>query len=336
MRSMLHTKSATSTAAANIEMTAGIVVKPLAAETRLAIARAPEPGEIRVRIEGCGLCGSNLAVWEGKPWFEYPREPGAPGHEAWGRVDALGEGVSDLALGTRVAMLSDHAFAEYDVTLASNALRLPEALDGTPFPGEPLACAMNVFDRSAVESGQSVAIVGIGFLGAVLTRLAKLAGARVAAISRRAFATKTAQLFGADAVFGLTDASQTAKDALIWNRNQGFDCVIEAAGTQSTLDLSTQLTRERGRLVIAGYHQDGARQIDMQLWNWRGLDVINAHERDPRIYMRGLQAAAEAVATKALDPCPLYTHTFPLSELSKAFEMLRLRPDGFLKALVIP
>jgi len=54
--------------------------------------------------------------------------------------------------------------------------------------------------------------------------------------------------------------------------------VIEAAGQQWPLDLATELTRERGRLIIAGYHQDGPRQINMQLWNWRGLDVINAHE----------------------------------------------------------
>ena len=59
------------------------------------------------------------------------------------------------------------------------------------------------------------------------------------------------------------------------------DRVIEAVGKQWPLDLAAELTREGGRLVIAGYHQDGPRQVNMQLWNWRGFDVANAHERDP-------------------------------------------------------
>ena len=72
--------------------------------------------------------------------------------------------------------------------------------------------------------------------------------------------------------------------------------VIEATGKQWPLDLAAELTAERGRLVIAGYHQDGPRQVNMQLWNWRGLDVINAHERDPAIYVHGVRAAVAAVA----------------------------------------
>jgi NADPH2:quinone reductase len=62
---------------------------------------------------------------------------------------------------------------------------LPSELDGHPFPGEPLGCAMNIFKRAEIRAGQTVAIIGIGFLGALLTQLAAQAGARVIAISRR-------------------------------------------------------------------------------------------------------------------------------------------------------
>jgi hypothetical protein len=55
-------------------------------------------------------------------------------------------------------------------------------------------------------------------------------------------------------------------------------------------DLAGELCAERGRLVIAGYHQDGMRQVNVQLWNWRGIDVINAHERDPQAYVDGMRA----------------------------------------------
>jgi threonine dehydrogenase-like Zn-dependent dehydrogenase len=112
--------------------------------------------------------------------------------------------------------------------------------------------------------------------------------------------------------------------------------VIEATGKQWPLDLSAELTRERGRLVIAGYHQDGPRQVNMQLWNWRGLDVVNAHERDPAIYADGVREAVRAVAIGELDPGPLLTHVYPLSRLDDALTATRDRPDGFMKAIVVP
>jgi len=86
--------------------------------------------------------------------------------------------------------------------------------------------------------------------------------------------------------------------------------------------------------VIAGFHQDGPRQVNLFLWNWRGLDVVNAHERDPREYLEGMRMAIDAVASGQIDPRPLYTHEFPLARVGEAFEAVRTRPDGFLKALV--
>src|SRR5207248_5809352 len=100
------------------------------------------------------------------------------------------------------------------------------------------------------------------------------------------------------------------------------------------LDLAAELTRERGRLIVAGYHQDGVRRVNMGLWNWRGLDVINAHERDAEIYIHGIRKAVQLVASGHLDPSPLYTHVFPLDRLDEALNATRDRPDGFLKALV--
>src|SRR5829696_626968 len=129
---------------------AAVVASPRELDVRQLEFREPEAGEVRVRIEGCGVCASNLPLWEGKPWFEYPMEPGAPGHEAWGRIDAAGAGVSDFAPGDRVAMLSSHAFAEYDFALAAEVVRLPAALDRRPFPAEPLGCAVNIFKRALI------------------------------------------------------------------------------------------------------------------------------------------------------------------------------------------
>src|SRR6185312_8080933 len=174
-------------------MRAAVVVAPGQVEVQEASVPQPGVGQVRVRLEGCGVCASNIPPWEGRPWFTYPMDPGALGHEGWGVVDALGDGATGVELGARVAMLSAHAYAEYDVVESSAVVSLPAALAGEPAPGEPLGCAMNIFKRIGIEAGQTVAIVGIGFLGAILTQLTAKAGARVIAISRRAYALETAR-----------------------------------------------------------------------------------------------------------------------------------------------
>jgi threonine dehydrogenase-like Zn-dependent dehydrogenase len=294
----------------------------------------PGPGQVRLRLEGCGVCASNLTPWEGPEWMQFPTEPGSLGHEGWGRVDALGAGVTGLAVGDRVAALSYKSYAAYDLAEQENVVRLPDALAGQPFPGEPLGCAMNIFRRAGIEAGQTVAIVGIGFLGAILTRLATDAGARVIAISRRPFSLDLARRMGAAEVIPMEDHNGIIEQVRALTGGRFCDRVVEAVGKQWPLDLAAELTMERGRLIVAGYHQDGPRQVNMWLWNWRGIDVINAHERDPKVYMAGIREAVEAVASGRLDPSALYTHRFPLDRLDEALDATRDRPDGFLKALV--
>jgi threonine dehydrogenase-like Zn-dependent dehydrogenase len=313
-------------------MRAAVITRP--GEVEIHQVPVPEPGadEVRVRVEGSGVCASNLAVWDGQPWFTYPQEPGALGHEAWGTIDAVGAAVTRLAPGQRVAMLSSRAYAEYDIVGAEAVVALPPELADQPFPAEPLACALNIFARSAITAGQTVAIVGIGFLGALLTRLASNAGARVLAIGRRPTALALAQHYGAATAIAMDDHWRIIEQVKALTAGRGCDCVIEAVGKQWPLDLAAELTCERGRLVIAGYHQDGPRHVNMQLWNWRGLDVINAHERDPAVYHAGMRAAVESVLSGALDPAPLYTHTFELERLDEALNATRDRPDGFYES----
>jgi threonine dehydrogenase-like Zn-dependent dehydrogenase len=315
-------------------MRAAILTGPGAVRVEAVARPEPGPGQVRIRLEGSGVCASNLTPWAGPNWMRFPTEPGALGHEGWGVIDVVGDGVEGLGVGTRVAALSYKAYAEYDIADADAVVPLPPALAGKPFPGEPLGCAMNIFRRSEIRPGQTVAIVGIGFLGAILTRLASDAGARVIAVSRRPFSLDVARAFGAAETIAMTDHGAIIGQVKELTGGAFCERVIEAVGKQWPLDLSGELTGERGRLVIAGYHQDGPRQVNMWLWNWRGLDVINAHERDPKVYLQGMREAVDAVASGRLDPTPLYTHRFPLERLDQALDATRDRPDGFLKAVV--
>jgi threonine dehydrogenase-like Zn-dependent dehydrogenase len=273
-------------------MQAATVVAPVRVECVEAEPPRPGPGEVLVHVEGCGVCGSSLPLWEGRPWFDYPLAPGAPGHEVWGRLDD----------GRRVVALCFHGYAQLDVAPADTIVELPEELDGVPFPGEALGCAVNVVRRANVRSDEAVAVVGMGFLG---TTVARLLGS-VAEVRRE-------------------------------NQSRGeFDVVIEAAGTQGALDTASALVAPGGRLVVAGFHQDGPRTVDLQSWNWRGIDVVNAHERDRQVVVEGMREAVRLAAEGALDVASLVTHRVALPELARAFELARTRPAGFLKAVVCP
>ena len=315
-------------------MQACVIAAPGRAALQSLDVPEPGPGQVLLRLEGSGVCASSLPLWEGRDWFEYPQPAGAPGHEGWGRIAALGGGVTGLNEGDRVAALTYRAHAEYDLAAADAVVRLPAQLGDAAVPGEPLGCACNIFKRSQIEAGQTVAIVGIGFLGALLTQLASHAGARVIALSRRPFALELARRCGAEHTIMLDDHQRILEQVKTLTGGRWCERVIEATGAQWPLDLAGEVTAERGRLIIAGYHQDGLRQVNLQLWNWRGIDVINAHERDPRSYIEGMRTAVDLMVEGLLDPAPLYTHTLPLERLGEALELTRTRPDGFLKALV--
>jgi threonine dehydrogenase-like Zn-dependent dehydrogenase len=273
-------------------MRAAMLLRPRAVAVREGPLPTPGPDEVLIRVEGCGVCGSSLPVWEGHQWFSYPLEPGEPGHEVWGRTIE----------GRRVAALCYRGFAEWDVAVADTVVELPPALEDVPFPGEALACAVNVARRARVAAGGRVAVVGMGFLGSAV-----------------------AQLIG--------NVTEVRRETTV----EGiFDVVIEAAGTQAALDTASRLVGEGGRLVIAGFHQDGPRVVDLQSWNWRGIDVVNAHERDPAVVVEGMREAVRLAASGALDVERLVTHRLPLGRIGDAFDLAAGRPSGFLKAVVCP
>jgi threonine dehydrogenase-like Zn-dependent dehydrogenase len=296
----------------------------------------PEPGEgeVRLRVRGCGVCGSDLGPWMGLSGLTYPMPAGAPGHEVFGVIDAVGSGVSGLSPGQPVTALTYRAYADYDLAQADSVVPLPPALADRPVLGEPVACAVNIAKRSGVQEGDVVVLLGTGFLGTLLLQLLRRdRPSRVFTISRRRLEPALAERLGIeesltydDDVYGKIGAATGGNQA---------DVVIEATGKQRPLDLGAELTRVRGRLIVAGYHQDGPRTVNMQLWNWRGIDVINAHERDPQIYKAGMEEGVRLLAAGEIDLDPLITHRFPLTDIEHAFRTAEERPAGFVKSLVL-
>lgn len=334
METKVKEKKQVATAARTVNK-AAVLRKPGFMELQDILIPDPKENEVRIRVEGCGVCASSIPLWEGREWFNYPAAPGAPGHEGWGIIDKTGSKVTGLKTGDRVAFLSYSAFARYDIASADEVALLPPFLDNKPFPGEAIGCAMNIFNRAKIESGQTIAIVGCGFLGLLLIQLAKSVGARVIALSVRKFSLEMALKMGADKIVPMDDHFKVIETVKEMTGGAFCDRVIEATGKEWPLNLSIELTKERGRLIVAGFHQDGTRQVNMQLLNWRGIDLISAHERDPKRYVEGIQNAITAIDKGKLDPFQLFTHIFSLEDINKAFTLLDERPEGFIKTLIV-
>src|SRR3954465_3098474 len=97
-------------------------------------APMPAAGQGRVRLEGCGVCHSNLPVWEGRPWFNYPLGPGEPGHEGWGIIENIADDVTGFAPGERVSFLTNNAYAEVSDAAANQIVSLAGLPADLPFP----------------------------------------------------------------------------------------------------------------------------------------------------------------------------------------------------------
>jgi threonine dehydrogenase-like Zn-dependent dehydrogenase len=319
----------------------------------------PTPGtdEVLIRVHACGVCMSEVASWKsGRRQPRYPRYPEVLnvldwdfpvewgerdypihwGHEMSGEIVEVGEGVSDLRSGMRVTGLGSHGFAEYCLCPARYTLPLDAT---TPYPhalGEPIAAAYNAAQRATVQPGDSVALVGCGFMGLMLLQMVRLASPRVVvALDIRDDALAIARRLGADAAINVArgDVYGRLREVL---GPRGADVTIEVAGKQETLDLASRIAAVRGRVVIAGCHQGGPRSVDVEHWNYKVLDVINAHARNPQVYFDGMQAGIRLLGEGKLQMEPLITHVFPLDEIGTAFRAAVEKPQGFIKAVITP
>jgi threonine dehydrogenase-like Zn-dependent dehydrogenase len=228
-----------------------------------------------------------------------------------------------------VAGLVQNGYAQYALAQADELIPLPPSFGGTPLLGEPLACAANIVRRMAWQPSQPVAVVGFGYLAALTMQLLlpRREGHWVA-ISRRPESQALALALGASAAHGF----EAVPDDL-WDR---FPIVVEAAGVQQALDYATWLTGYGGRLVIAGYHADGPRTVNLQSWNWKGIDVINAHERRPEAYLRGLREGLATVEHHRLAPSRFISHRWPLDRLAEALQTAADHPPAYVKGVVLP
>jgi L-iditol 2-dehydrogenase len=308
----------------------------------------PGPGEVLVRVEAAGICGTDRHLFKG----EFPSAPPVTlGHEFSGIVVQCGE-EANVAEGTRVAcdpndwcgrceaclrgrvnlcarnvatgIHRDGGFAGFAVFPARKAVVLPAALD--PMHGafcEPLACTLHGVDIGAPIAGERVLVIGGGVIGLLALQLAGLAGAETMLLTRSPEKRALARRLGASET-----AATPADAAAIWPK--GADLTLECAGVPETVAEAPALTRAGGRVVVLGVLPQGAR-VSIEPFDLLVREVqlhfsfINPFTQD---------RAAALISSGRVAVEPLISRTIPLAEA--AGTIARPAEPGEVKVLVLP
>jgi threonine dehydrogenase-like Zn-dependent dehydrogenase len=293
--------------------------------------REPAADEVLLRVASCGVCASELDMWQGKADVDYPR---FPGHEVSGTVERVGSQVESFAPGDPVAAwVTERGFAEYvpvkaDYCFPAGTVPLDLAL------AEPLACALNAVELAAPALGDDVVLIGAGFMGNLVQKLVQLKGPRhVIVADTRPDALERAEHLGATRTVNVLSESivDVVREA---TGGAGADVSFEVTGAQAALLSLGDVTRMSGKVAIVGYHQGGMRELPLAAWNWMAFQLVNAHFRDVDTIMGGMRAGMRLLTSGRLALDDLVTHRFALEDVNEAFATAVDKPAGFVKATV--
>ncbi len=313
--------------------------------TRRAVPE-PGPGEVRVRVEACGVCGSDVFLQKGG-FGDTVTYPVIPGHEAAGVVDAVGDGVDGFAAGDQVALYYittppgdpwaargrpnispdvtrmgvdvDGAFAEY-------VLRPPEALIKPPAAVPPpvlavltdaVATPLHGLKRVArIQAGETLVVLGVGGLGSNAVQLGKAFGAHVIAVTRSAAKLALAAELGADETVA-AEAGDPVAAVKALTGGHGPDVVIQCVGSAAVDEQAIAMGGPGGRVVLIGSSLDAFRARAVDIF-WRELSVLGSRAFVPD----DIRDAIDLYLDGTLRVDHLVEHVRPLEEANEALEDL--------------
>ncbi len=283
-----------------------------------------EADEVLVHVAACGVCTSELDVWDGSAGADgFPRYPG---HEVSGIVEKVGEEVASPKEGDPVSVwTTGKGFAEYVAVKAEHCLQAGSV---------PLACAVNAVELADVALGDDVVLIGAGFMGNLVQKLLAQRGPRHLIVAdTRSDALTRAEQFGATRVVNVR--SESLPDVVReLTDGRGADVSFEVTGVQAPLSMLGDVTRMSSKLVIVGYHQGGMREIPLAHWNYQALQLVNAHFHDEATIMRGMRTGMRLLTSGRLRLDGLVTHRFSLQDINRAFQTAHEKPEGFVKSTV--
>jgi len=306
----------------------------------------PKAGEVLVKIELAGVCGTDLHIHEGDFLAEFPL---IPGHEMVGIVSVLGAGVNQFKVGERVTVnpvvscgdcefcregkpILCHnrkglgtnwpgSFAEYMIATEDLVFKVGSLSPDVAVFAEPAACAMHGAQMLGIKPGSSALIFGAGPTGQLLAQLMATSGAAsVTVAGSTQFKLDLAKKLGADKTY-LMDRNNVAKtkDDLLKASPSGYDIVVEATGSMQVAEICVPLTRSGGTFMVYGVAEPD------ETFKINAFDVFHREIRIQGSFAEidTFPATLAALESGRLKTDGLITHRFSIDEYGKALEALR-------------
>ena len=328
-------------------MRASVIEQPRAVALKDLEMPEPGPGEVRVRSVLAGVCRTDIDILTGALDARWVRFPVVPGHEWSGVIDSVGEGVPGLEPGERVVCEGNigcmscarcragntHLCERYDAVGFTRGggwgeyvvvpARILHALpDHVSFAAaalvEPGSCVVKALGRARIEPAETVGVVGVGAMGALTIRIARLRSpGTIVAYGIRDEELELARSLGADAVVNV--ARQDAEEETRRIVGGGLDVVVETAGAVPAVELSTRLVREGGRVVILGIAGQGQELVlPADRIPLRDLTLLGSVGYTTAAWAHMVSLLREQL----VDLDPIVTHRFPLERFEDAFALM--------------
>ena len=290
----------------------------------------PGAGEVLIRIEAASLNFPDLLIVQNKYQFKPPL-PFVPGSEYAGLVEAVGEGVTQLRVGQRVACLSGTGgFATHTVAKAALCLPLPPAfpaVDAAAFIMTYATSHHALLDRGALKPGETVLVLGAaGGVGTAAIQIAKVAGARVIAAASSDEKCALCQRLGADATVNYSrDNLRDALKALTDGR--GPDVIYDPVGGELA-EPAFRSIAWRGRYLVIGFAAGPIPALPMNLPLLKGASLVGVFwgdfaRREPQANAAMLAELARWAAEGKIKP--VIDRTMPMAELKAAYARMASR-----------
>ncbi len=321
-----------------------------------------QPDEVLVRVRTALTCGTDLKVYRQGYHARMIVPPAIFGHELSGEIERIGSDVQGFHVGMRVVaansapcgecryclrdranlcdnlLFNNGAYAEFikipGPIVRQNLLEIPEHISFTDAAlVEPLACVLRGFEQSHVRPDDSVLVIGMGPIGLMFVRLARLRGAHVIAVGKRDSQLTAAKRMGADVVVNAGKGGDIAEEVRSKTPDHaGADIAIEAVGTPQTWELAFQTMRRGGTVNCFGGCPSGSSvRLDTSLLHYSEISLHATFHHTPA-YIR---KALECISRGDIRATDLITGQEPLTRLPDLMRDMVNR-NGNIKTAIIP
>lgn len=329
---------------------------------------SPGPDEALVKVNACGICGTDIKViTHGLP-NQPPFGDFIIGHEYAGTVAALGDTVDEFQIGDRVAVeihkgcgrckncimghytaclnygnmgkghrangfTANGGFAEYAVNHVNTLYKLPDniSFDESTTITTAGTCIYGIDMAGGYIPGDTVAVLGPGPIGLMSVQLCKALGAgKVILTGTRDERLELGKKLGADYVVNVRREKAVEK-VMELTDGLGADLVLEAAGGDTALQEALEMTRKGGKISILAFYK-GPITADISIAVRNGINIYTVRGEGRMSVGRSLSLMAQGKITGK----PLITHTFPVEEVNEALKTFAERIGGAMKVVVHP